>query len=259
MEDNKEIALILFDLSAAFDLADHKILLQKCEIYGFSEQAIAWLRSYLKDITQRVMVSGELSSSVKINRGTPQGSRLSPLLFLIIMADLNLHTKKGHLSNFADDTQLTALEENEEKARQVAQEEAQSVISFFEGVKLCNNPDKAALIWNGKGKHRDIEMEVGGEILKSKETEKLLGMNISSSLGWDTHVDKLCHTLKQRLTLLTRIKQKVNCQKLKVISEAIFMSKIRYGLSMFRSSLLFWAWKETGERESMNLEDFPFL
>ena len=179
------------------------------------------------------MVSGELSSSVKVNRGTPQGNRLSPLLFLIIMADLNIHTEKGHLFNFADDTQLTALEDNEEKTRQVAQEEAQAVINFFEGVKLCNNPDKAALIWNSKGKHKDIEMEVGGEMLKSKESKKLLGMNISSSLGWDTHVDKLCHTLKQRLTLLTRIKQKVNSNKLKIISEAIFMSKIRYGLSVY--------------------------
>ena len=149
------------------------------------------------------------------------------------MADLNLHTDKGHLSNFADDTQLTAMEESEEKARQVAQEEAQSVISFFEGVKLCNNPDKAALIWNSKGKHQEIELEVGGEILKSKESEKLLGLNISSSLNWDIHVNKLCHTLKQRLTLLTRIKHKVNSNKLKIIAEAIFMSKIRYGISVY--------------------------
>ena len=100
-EDNKEIALILFDLSAAFDLADHEILLRKCEIYGFTTQAVEWLRSYLKNRSQRVMVSGEISSSVEINRGTPQRSRLSPILFLIIMADLNLHTDKGHLSNFA--------------------------------------------------------------------------------------------------------------------------------------------------------------
>ena len=83
------------------------------------------------------MVSGELSSSVTINRGTPQGSRLSPLLFLIIMADLNLHIRTGHISNFADDTQLTLIEENEDKAKKVAQEEAGSIIEFFEGVKLC--------------------------------------------------------------------------------------------------------------------------
>ena len=46
-------------------------------------------------------------------------------------------------------------------------------------------------------KHRDTEMEIGREILRSKTTEKLLGVHISSSLTWDTHVEKLCQTLKQ--------------------------------------------------------------
>ena len=131
------------------------------------------------------------SESVTIDKGTPQGSRLSPLLFLVLMSDLNLHTK-GTLSNYADDTQLTIFEDTEEKTRKRASEEADSIIRFFQGVKLCNNADKAALIYNSKGKHKEIEMNVGGEILKSKETEKLLGLNISSSLDWQKHVDKLC-------------------------------------------------------------------
>ena len=120
---------------------------------------------------------------------------------------------------------MTIIEENEEKTQRSAQEEAQSVISFFESVKLCNNPDKACLIWNSKGKHKETEMEIGGEKLRSKTSEKLLGVHISSTLKWDTHVDKLCQTLKQRLTLLSRIKQKVNSHKLKIISEAIFSSR----------------------------------
>ena len=90
------------------------------------------------------------------------------------MADLNLHIKnvdECHLSNFADDTQLTTIEETEEKAIEKTQEEARAIIAFFEGVKLCNNADKAALLWNSKGKHKDMEMEVGGEVLKSKEND----------------------------------------------------------------------------------------
>ena len=85
---------------------------KKLEIYGFSEKAMMWIRSYLSGRSQRVIVAEELSSSVEIDKGTPQGSRLSPLLFLTLMADLNLHISKGHLSNFADDTQLTIIEKN---------------------------------------------------------------------------------------------------------------------------------------------------
>ena len=231
-EEGKEIALILFDLSSAFDTIDHDILLQKLSIYGFSTLATEWISSYLRDRQHRVSVSGQLSKSVTVNRGTPQGSRLSPLLFLILMSDLNLHTN-GSLSNFADDMQLIVFEETEEQTRKKASEEAAAIIKFFEGVKLCNNADKAALIYNSKGKHKDIEMEVGGEILKSKESEKLLGLKISSDLNWSTHVDELCYTLKQRLGMIARIKDRVSGEKLQMISEAIFMSTVRYGMSLF--------------------------
>ena len=93
-------------------------------------------------------MSGELSPLSKINRGTPQGSRISPLLFLILMADLNLSVQNGILTNFADDTQLTTVEETEEKAKINTKEEADRIIDFFSNVQLKNNPDKAALIYN---------------------------------------------------------------------------------------------------------------
>ena len=64
------------------------------------------------------------------------------------MSDLNLHTKDSKLTNFADDTQIHVCEENEESLRKVTKQEADSVIAFFEGVNLSNNPDKAALIYN---------------------------------------------------------------------------------------------------------------
>ena len=131
--------------------------------------------SYLRDRTQKLSISGTLSSEVTINRGCPQGSRLSPLLFLVLMSDLNLHTEKSKITNFADDTQIHICEESEESLRTVTKEEAGSVIAFFEGIKLSNNPDKAALLYNSRGKGKYIELEVGGKILKSSNDEKLLG------------------------------------------------------------------------------------
>ena len=108
-----------------------------------------------------MVVTGELSESSIVNRGTPQGSRISPLLFLILMSDLNLHAKKGLLTNFADDTQLTTVEETEEKAIKATKEEADKIIAFFNNVQLKNNPDKAAMIYNSKGKKKKIIMKVG--------------------------------------------------------------------------------------------------
>ena len=120
-----------------------------------------------------------------------------------------------------------------EAAKKSTTEEANSIIKFFQSVQLKNNPDKAALIFNSKGKEMKIEMEVGGETLKTASSEKLLGLTINSDLNWSSHVDKLCTVLKQRIGLLRRIKHKINSHKLKIVSEAIFQSKLRYGISVF--------------------------
>ena len=76
-------------------------------------------------------------------------------------------------------------------------------------------------------------MEVGGEVLETADSEKLLGLHINSDLNWSTHVNKLCTTLKQRLGLLRRIKCKIHSHNLQMVAEAIFQSKIRYGISVY--------------------------
>ena len=55
-QDKKEILLIMYDLSSAFDLADHKLLIAKLKVYGFD--SMKWVESYLKNQKQFVTVSG---------------------------------------------------------------------------------------------------------------------------------------------------------------------------------------------------------
>ena len=142
--------------------------------------------------------------------------------------------KKSNLTNFADDTQSIIIERSRENLVRTVQEESQAVVSFFSGVNLVNNPDKAALLYNSKKKGQHITIQrVGGETLSSRDSEKLLGMHISSDLDWRVHIDELCRTLNQRLGMLRRIKHKVNRDKLHIIAEAIFTSKIRYGLAVY--------------------------
>ena len=128
----------------------------------------------------------------KLNIGTPQGSRLSPLLFIILMADLDLWTENSNLSNFADDTQSIIVSDNRESLLETAASEANSVMNFFNSNGLVNNADKAAVLYNSKGKGEVITIEnVGGQNLTSTYSEKLLGLHISSDFLWTTHIDKL--------------------------------------------------------------------
>ena len=82
--NKKQISLLLLiDFSKAFDMVDHKILLDKLYHYGVRGMAHEWLNSYLSDRTQYVSFNGSKSSTKHLNFGLPQGSNLGPLLFII--------------------------------------------------------------------------------------------------------------------------------------------------------------------------------
>ena len=83
-EDQELSATLLLDLSAAFDLVDHSILLRKLKLYNLSEKSVDLIKSYLSGRKQVVQVETKLSDPMDIDdNAVPQGSILGSLLFLI--------------------------------------------------------------------------------------------------------------------------------------------------------------------------------
>ena len=71
------------DLSKAFDVINHSLLLAKLEIYGVSMTSLKLMQSYLCNRFRRTSVNTSISDWKEIGTGVPQGSILRPLLFNI--------------------------------------------------------------------------------------------------------------------------------------------------------------------------------
>ena len=109
IDSGKLCALVLLELSAAFDTVDHPIMLQVLHD-GFSvkDKALKWFESYLSDRTQTYQVKDQQSRLRTVYCSVPQGSVLGPQKFNAYTEDLaNLiddHLLDHHM--YADDTQL---------------------------------------------------------------------------------------------------------------------------------------------------------
>ena len=79
---------LLTDLSKAFDWIDHELLIAKLLAYGFDNNVLNFIYSYLKGRKQRTKINSSYSSFAEILFGVPQGSILGPLVFKASICDL---------------------------------------------------------------------------------------------------------------------------------------------------------------------------
>ena len=105
--DNSETPISVFlDLSKAFDVLDHNILLYKLKYYGINSNSLQLLENYLTNRKQYIEFEKHKSDLKNITIGVPQGSILGPLFFIIYINDIVLAPKIFTPIIYADDTTL---------------------------------------------------------------------------------------------------------------------------------------------------------
>ena len=119
MEEGKLVGIMLIDQSAAFDLCDHALLVQKLKLLGVEENSACWMESYLSKRSQSTLVDGFLSAALPLPPcSVIQGGIGSGLLYLVYTNDLpdiihnhrtdfqkpEVHCQEdGSMVNFVDD------------------------------------------------------------------------------------------------------------------------------------------------------------
>ena len=124
----------------------HKLNLHKLQLYGFEIRELNFMRDYLTNRTQRCQLKGLFSDRRELTCGIPQGSILGPLLFIIYINDLPNCLKITTSRMFADDTNLTAVDETLGEADERAGLDLRNVQKWLSLKKLSLNIAKAGYI-----------------------------------------------------------------------------------------------------------------
>ena len=105
LEDGDCVDVAYLDFRKAFDLVSHNHLLLKLKKHGINGQILNWIKAFLENRKQRVVIRSSKSEELDVLSGVPQGSVLGPILFLIFINDLPKCTTCP-VCLFADDSKI---------------------------------------------------------------------------------------------------------------------------------------------------------
>ena len=239
LDNNKKCFGIFMDLSKAFDLVDHALLLGKLNKYGFRGKLGEWLTSYLSNRTQLVEIGNTKSGRLPVSRGVPQGSVLGPLLFILFINDLPDVINSCLLVMFADDNSFLNVNENVNNLITDTQNKINLFVFKFENEKLMLNSDKTVFMHFTPrliNYNKSYLLKIQGKSLEQVTSTKFLGVHIDNALNWESHIIILCKKLSPVCFALYRLRNITNRDVMLSYYYAQFYSRISYGIVFWGSS-----------------------
>ena len=234
----KHQTLALFvDISQAFDSVNHKALICKIQQLGLTGNILNYIKQFVENRSVKVQYKGHYSSNYTTKLGVPQGSVISPVLFLIIIDDL-LKDAPYYCQNskFADDVAFWVSHKNTKECL----EKAQHILTLIEewgkkwGFSFSHLKTKG--LFFTRKRIPDITLKINNQPIELANSHKFLGVTFDRGLTWKQHIQNVKARCQKDINLLRIIsaqKWGADYTTLKMLYQSLTLSKILYASFLY--------------------------
>ena len=176
---------------------------------GIPPVYVKWLKGFLENRQAKVRFGGKLSFSQCMRQGVPQGSVLSPLLFILYINNLaEILPAETVNAIYADDVTILAKHKSADEANRLAQQSVDVVAAWCKEWKLSLNVGKceaAFFSMSRKLKDYDPAIVISGKVIKKVLNPRLLGVLLDRTLTFGAHISKILAGAKGKMKMLNAI------------------------------------------------------
>ena len=180
------------------------------------------------------------SDNYNLEYGTPQGSCLGRLLFLICANDIHKNLLFTNCLLFADDTTIYYTHDTQNYLKFCIEHDLSMISDWFKVNGLTLNLEKSVCIFflaKPNQKLGKLNITVDKMRIPVVPHTKLLDVWIDKNLNWNHHTGILIQKLKQQLKLLGLSKNILDTHTKKILYYAQFHSHLKYGISLWGNSI----------------------
>ena len=185
----QHLRLCFLDFAKAFDRIGHNLLIQKLVDIGVRRSLIPWIASFLSGRRQRVKLGKAVSGWLPVNAGVPQGTKMGPILFLVMVNDLQCRSGKSEMWKFADDVSISeTLPRNADLS--TIQSDLNSVTVWSSNNLMKLNADKCKVMHICFLREQsDLpSLYIGNQVLETVSSHKVFGLILQNDLKWNEHI-----------------------------------------------------------------------
>ena len=209
---------------------DFNVLLNKLYRIGVRGKILSWIKSFLTGRTLYVVVNGVMSLPCIVLSGVPQGSALGPLLFLILIMDIDKNIKHSSLKCFADDTRVLKSISNPDDIN-VLQADLNYIYHWAVLNNLKFNDAKFELIQYGKD--NDLKMQsnyFSSSSLSIAKNECVcdLGVLMSNDASFKPHIEGVINSANKMVSWIYCTFKSRSVKTMLTLWKSLVLPKLEY-------------------------------